>query len=286
VDAYPVQDGHIVEGLKPEDFEVLEDGKPQAIESFDFIRFDAFSPADERLDPHTKQESFEMAKDPRNRVFVIFVDMVTSGRIDVHYIQEPLVAFMKRVLGPRDLFGFVTSRNSANDLVLSGVSTVVEAQVRDLFRSVNIDKDDADVFVGCPFPDGVVAAMKYVYRLDQSYATIEGLVRELGALRQERKSIVLVSNWLSRNREYTKLRDAVAGQMPRVGITQGGWVSATRTGRPRPTADSASERSGSSSIAFDQRYRALLRDAEQNVVLSRVHGGRDGRRERRERRLQ
>src|SRR6185436_11688078 len=36
VDAYPTTpDGKIVEGLKPEDFEILEDGKPQAIESFD-----------------------------------------------------------------------------------------------------------------------------------------------------------------------------------------------------------------------------------------------------------
>ena len=34
VDAYPFQDGKIVEGLTPADFEILEDGKPQAIESF------------------------------------------------------------------------------------------------------------------------------------------------------------------------------------------------------------------------------------------------------------
>jgi len=28
VDAYPIQDGKIVEGLKAEDFEIFEDGKP------------------------------------------------------------------------------------------------------------------------------------------------------------------------------------------------------------------------------------------------------------------
>src|SRR4051812_19937908 len=33
VDAYPAQDGRIVEGLKPEDFEIFEDGKRQTIES-------------------------------------------------------------------------------------------------------------------------------------------------------------------------------------------------------------------------------------------------------------
>lgn len=30
VDAYPTENGKIVEGLRPEDFQILEDGKPQA----------------------------------------------------------------------------------------------------------------------------------------------------------------------------------------------------------------------------------------------------------------
>src|SRR5688500_17383025 len=42
VDAYPVENGKIVAGLTPEDFEIFEDGKPQQIESFDFIKFDTF----------------------------------------------------------------------------------------------------------------------------------------------------------------------------------------------------------------------------------------------------
>src|SRR5215831_11383249 len=48
VDAYPSENGKIVEGLKPEDFQILEDGKPQAIESFDFMKFDSFTPEAER----------------------------------------------------------------------------------------------------------------------------------------------------------------------------------------------------------------------------------------------
>src|ERR1700730_16782174 len=43
VDAYPVDNGKIVEGLTPEDFQVLEDGKPQAIDSFDFVSFETFT---------------------------------------------------------------------------------------------------------------------------------------------------------------------------------------------------------------------------------------------------
>ena len=67
-----------------------------------------------------------MAADPRYRVFVIFVDMVfstESGAVapinDLDRIQQPLAGFLDRVLGPQDLFGFLTSRNSVKDLVLA-----------------------------------------------------------------------------------------------------------------------------------------------------------------------
>jgi len=124
VDAYPIQDGKIVEGLKAEDFEILEDGKPQKVESLDFISFDTFTPEAARRDPSSQREGFDMAADPRYRVFVIFVDLAFSteqGPVaemnDVRRIQEPLVQFLNRVLGPQDLYGFLTSRNSAKDLV-------------------------------------------------------------------------------------------------------------------------------------------------------------------------
>ena len=38
VDAYPRRDGKVVEGLSATDFQVFEDGKPQAVENFDFIK--------------------------------------------------------------------------------------------------------------------------------------------------------------------------------------------------------------------------------------------------------
>ena len=73
-----MQDGKIVEGLEPEDFEILEDGKPQQIESFDFVKFDTFTPEAERRDPRSQRQGFDIAADPRYRVFVIVVDMAFS----------------------------------------------------------------------------------------------------------------------------------------------------------------------------------------------------------------
>src|SRR3954471_16912127 len=71
VDAYPTQDGKIVEGLKPEDFEIREARKPQRIDSFAFVNFDTFTAEAERRDPQSQRESFARAADPRYRLFVI-----------------------------------------------------------------------------------------------------------------------------------------------------------------------------------------------------------------------
>src|SRR5262245_6705020 len=56
VDAYPQQNGKIVEGLTPEDFEVLEDGKPQKVENFDFVRVEPAISDDLRRDPNSGDE--------------------------------------------------------------------------------------------------------------------------------------------------------------------------------------------------------------------------------------
>src|SRR3954471_13857114 len=60
VDAYPTQDGKIVEDLEAADFEILEDGKPQTIESFDFVRFDTRVPERERHDPASAREGVDL----------------------------------------------------------------------------------------------------------------------------------------------------------------------------------------------------------------------------------
>ena len=58
VDAYPTgPDGKIVEGLSLADFQILEDGKPQQIESSEFIRVDLNTPEAERRDPNTQEEA-------------------------------------------------------------------------------------------------------------------------------------------------------------------------------------------------------------------------------------
>src|SRR5215831_14237139 len=77
VDAYPQRDGQIVEGLTAGDFDILEDGVPQKVEAFEFVRVDAAAtPESARRDPNNVREMRELAADPHNRVFVLYLDTV------------------------------------------------------------------------------------------------------------------------------------------------------------------------------------------------------------------
>ena len=270
VDAYPLQDGKIVEGLAADDFEILEDGKPQKIDSFDFVKFDTFTPDAVRRDPSSQREGFDMAADPRYRVFVIFVDLVfstSSGAVvpqnDLRHIQQPLVNFLQRVLGPQDLFGFLTSRNTVKDLVLGQKSLVIESQVQDLLRSSIIDRDEADQLDGCP--NGPL--LKGRHRADQTYTALEGLIQQLGSLRQERKNVVFVTNYLTRAQPNRALLDANGGMLPRVGMTNGRITSGDRNpGALANDSYCAGEGQRLAMMDFDSRYRQLLQDARKENV--------------------
>src|SRR3954465_307514 len=75
VDAYPTaEDGHVLQGLTKDDFEIYEDGTRQAIESAEYITFDTWTPDGERKDPRTQQDAYDLAADPAWRVFVVVID--------------------------------------------------------------------------------------------------------------------------------------------------------------------------------------------------------------------
>ena len=284
VDAYPMEDGKIVEGLSAEDFEILEDGKPQKIDSFDFLKFDSFTPEQKRRDPVSQRAGFDMAADPRYRVFVIFVDLTFTLQrgpfapiSSLPRIQQPLVDFLDRMLGPQDLYGFLTSRNTARDLVLAQKSTVTRAQMMDLWRASVIDRDDADELDGCDCGQArdnpqlckaMIEKLKLRHRADATYTALHSLILELGSLRQERKNVVFASNILPRWRADDSILNQRGPSVPKTGITNGRIGEAGRNEMGTATSQGycASEFQRLASIDFDPRYRDLLRDARQENV--------------------
>jgi len=112
VDAYPSRDGKPVLGLTAADFELLEDGKPQTIDALEFIDHPAFTPLGERRDPNSQRAGMELARDPKYRVFVLYLDAFHVDFGGSHRTRVPITELLNRMMGPQDLFGVLTPAQS------------------------------------------------------------------------------------------------------------------------------------------------------------------------------
>src|SRR5687768_14514296 len=75
VDVYPMKGGQPLQGLTAEDFELFEDGVLQKIESVEHVQVRPAGAQSTRIDPGSQREALQQAANPRNRVFVIFLDI-------------------------------------------------------------------------------------------------------------------------------------------------------------------------------------------------------------------
>src|SRR4051795_1601867 len=67
VDVFPTRNGAPVADLTRDDFEILDNGQPQAIEQFERIEIRAAGPQDSRIEPNTVRESRALLGNPRAR---------------------------------------------------------------------------------------------------------------------------------------------------------------------------------------------------------------------------
>ena len=228
VDAYPTKDGAPVQDLTAADFEILEDGKPQTVDSFEHVVVRPAGPQSERIEPSSQREMLQAAANPRHRVFVVFLDVSNVGVIGSHNITEPLIRLIDRILGPDDLVGIMTSSMSAADVVLARRTEVTQEQLRKFWpwgEKGTIARDDrermyAECYPPLPTEPGVESAMtrEMIARKRERVAleSLQDLVRYLGAVREERKAIVTVTEgWMlyRPNDALTRLRqDPNTGQ--------------------------------------------------------------------------
>ncbi len=136
---------------------MLEDGVPQKIESFQFVQFEQNAPLEERRDPNSQREAFELAADPARRVFVLYLDNLHVNFTDSHRSRVPLTTFMNRVLNPRDLFGVMTTKQSPQDLMLGSQSRFIEEQLDkywDWGVGARVLEDEEDMMLQVCYPPG------------------------------------------------------------------------------------------------------------------------------------
>ncbi|HQX82263.1 MAG TPA: VWA domain-containing protein [Vicinamibacterales bacterium] len=116
VDAYPLRDGKVVEGLTAADFAITEEGVAQAIDTFEFVAGGAAEPESARRDPNSLAESRALVADPRNRAFIVDLDIDHVSVAGAHRIRVPLVQMLNQMLSPNDLFGVTTTKHTPGTL--------------------------------------------------------------------------------------------------------------------------------------------------------------------------
>jgi hypothetical protein len=124
VDVYPTANGKPVLDLKAEDFEVFEDNAPQSIQSFEHVVVQP-GPQSMRTDPGSIGQSLDIAANPRNRVFVVFIDQKHVSMEGSWNVRQPLIRMLDQMLGPDDLVGVMTSDMAASDVTLGRKTEVL-----------------------------------------------------------------------------------------------------------------------------------------------------------------
>lgn len=283
VDVFPVdRAGKRVEGLTAADFEVYEDGKLQSIDSFEFVSIEP-DLEEARIDPNTQREGEELAKDPRARVFVVVLDRWHVDVLGGAQVRRPLVDMLDRLIGPRDVFGVITPQMRPSDLIL-GRKTITAADMLERHwvwgaRGTITARDATQEFFedcfGLPASAGGWAENTLPGELiarkreRETLAHLDGLVSKLGAIRDEKKALIVVTQgW----RQYGP-NDAAARQLPAPvpRIYMGGGLIKRRNPNAAPgqvVDDSECYSQAAALLNLDNRqyFRNLLSKAQQANV--------------------
>lgn len=290
VDVYPMKDGRILQNLEQTDFEILEDGKPQKVENFQFIRVEGRTPEAEKRDPNTQEEGNELAADPKNRVFVVFLDQLGVSVEGAFRSRRPLVDMLNRVMAPNDLFAVMSQDMRPQDLVFGRKLLTTEDMLAKNWpwgereSIINRPEEEAlricttDPRTGKPMhvvDEGIdremFQALRDRRREDAVLTQLEGLVDYLGGIRETRTALmVFTEGWLLFGPNDALLAPLMKFQSydntPAIGIAGG-----------RPVI-STSDRMGSSAGCFAEvqrlanlmdraRYTDLLRRAQRKNVV-------------------
>ena len=286
VDVFATRGGAPLQNLTQADFELLEDGKPQTIDSFQHI---VVEPADQAavIEPDSVRQSLQEVADPHHRVFVIFLDTENVDVAGSHDIRQPLIDMLNRVLGPDDLVGVMTPTMAPDQITFGRKTQVIADGLTKNWiwgRQGQIDLDDQEQMYDRCFPprsptegdpSKLAEALIQRRRERMTLDSIQALVRYMSNMRDGRTAVITVSNgWLlyRPDENLTTLRpgDSTPGTPPPVGVGPHGTLTTKQpSGDPNAVSDRTEcERDRMElSMTDDERYfRDILGEANRSAV--------------------
>jgi VWFA-related protein len=206
--------GNPVLDLKPEEFQVSEDGKPQKIETFSVVKIDATAQMDGPPPTQIRSTSDERteAARPDVRLFVLLLDDYHVRRGNDMAVRKPLIDFVQNQLAPADMVAIMYPLTSVSELHFTrdrvGLISAIER-----FEGRKFEYTPRNQFEEkyAYYPAATVEKL----RNDVTMGALRGAAVRLGSLREGRKSIIFVSEGFTSTLP-PQLNDPIAS-MPRLG---------------------------------------------------------------------
>jgi VWFA-related protein len=185
------KDGNAVLDLKPEDFVVSEDGKPQTVDSFTLVRIDPVSQANERQpDIRTMADEEREAARPEVRLFTILLDDYHVRRGNDMVVRKPLIEFIQNQLAPADMVALMYPLTPVSDIRFSRNHDSLVGAINDFEgRKFNYQPRNAFEEQYAFYPASVVERI----RNQVTMSALEAACYQMGALREGRKALIFVS---------------------------------------------------------------------------------------------
>ena len=182
--------------LKREDFEVLEDGKPQPIEQFRMVRINAAgnvgAPPPRRV--QSRDDELQEAGREDVRVFAILLDDYHTRKLTALSVKEPLTKFLQTQLGPNDLVAVMYPLTPISEILFTNNhASIVSAVQR--FEGRKFDYTPRNRFEEeyARYPASEVERIRNDVVMD----ALSAIAIRMGSMRQGRKSIIYVSEGLT-----------------------------------------------------------------------------------------
>jgi VWFA-related protein len=187
------KNGNAINDLQPGDFEVVEDGKPQKIETFKLVKLDGGTA--EALKEPPKQirtdydEESEAARDDV-RLFAIFLDDYHVRRGASMSVRKPIETFIDTQLGPTDMVGLMYPLESLSSIRMTRNHAALMKGI-DQFVGRKYDYTPRNEYEEqyAHYPAETVEQI----RNQVSMTAIRGLITHMGSLKEGRKALILVS---------------------------------------------------------------------------------------------
>jgi VWFA-related protein len=193
---YATSDGTPVEDLQAGEVEIVEDGVPQTIGSFEHVKIG---------DPGSS----------RARVFVIFLDTYHTQVESSSTMRLPLIKLLDRVIGQNDMVAVMTPEMPTSAMTFGRKAAIISNIMQSDWawarggRTERRDQKDALYDVCYPSvggkPNATAGEMKARRREKLTLDALDALVASLGGAREERKAILTISEGWSLFRENQTL---------------------------------------------------------------------------------